>query len=55
MRELEGLVSFVAKDFHTITSSALRLEKIKELNTSVLDGHPQTGLNVSELGQDLAW
>lgn len=55
MRELEGLVSFVAKDFPTITSSALRLETVKELNTSVLDDHPQIGLNISELDQDLAW
>lgn len=55
MRELEGLVSFVAKGFPTITSSALRLETVKELNTSVLDDHPQIGLNISELDQDLAW
>ena len=52
---IEGLVTFVAKDFQTITSSALRLENVKDLTTSVLDGHPRIGLNVSGLGQDLAW
>lgn len=55
MRELEGLVSFDAKHFQTITSSALRLEKFKGLNITLLDGHPQIGLNISELCQDLAW
>ena len=55
MRELEGLVSFDVKHFQTIASSALRLEKFKELNTSLLDGRPQIGLNASESCQDLAW
>lgn len=53
MRELEGLVSFTVKHFQSVTNSALRLKKVKKLNTSVLDNHPHICLNIPELRQDL--